>query len=323
MSCPRVARATSPPSRRLSAGPLLLAVGVLAAHGVLASTPAAEPAATRAAADPAAAPKQGAAAATETTPKWGPRARLARQRALELLRKQDPFERMNRGTYKFNETLDRAVTKPIARGYRAVVPIPVRKAVSNFVANLGYPTVIVNEALQGKMFDACGDTVRFVINSTFGIAGLRDPATHMGLPSHDEDFGQTLGHWGVHAGPYLVLPFLGPSDLRDAPARYVSHYTNLEYYPESAETRYALMGISLIDTRTELLAADESIESAFDPYTLVRNAYLARREYLVRDGAVPEENYEDLMDTPVDESPAATPAESPPTESPKDPAPQP
>lgn len=232
----------------------------------------------------------------------------ARLRALELLRKQDPFEPVNRVTYKFNDVLDRAMLRPIARSYRAIVPIPARAAISNFIANLEYPTVIINDALQGKLRDAASDTARFVLNTVVGIGGLWDPAGRVGFASHDEDFGQTLGHWGVGPGPYLMLPFLGPSDLRDAPARYVSRYTNLEYLPESTKTQYALIGLSLLDRRTELLSTDEVIDTAFDPYALVRNAYLARREYLVRDGVVPEETYDDPLDTPLSEPAAASPA---------------
>lgn len=303
MPHPQVVPATPRPPRRPIRYPLLLAVGLLAAQGAL----GAPGDASESDAAPAAAPA--------TAPHRGPRAEL---RALELLRKQDPFERINRKTYKFNDVLDRAVTRPIARGYRAVVPVPVRKAISNFVANLEYPTVILNDALQGKLRDAADDALRFVMNSTIGIGGLADPATHFCLISHDEDFGQTLGHWGVPAGPYLVLPFLGPSDLRDGPARYVDHFTNLEYRPKSDKTDYVLIGIGDLDLRTSLLAADEAIEGAFDPYTLVRNAYLARREYKVRDGVMPEEDYDEPTDAPVDASPAATA-----TGTPQDPAPQP
>ncbi len=288
MSYPQVARSTAPLPQRFSKCLLPLAASLLLAHAAV----AADTAPTEAQATPVAAPL--------AVPPRGLRARL---RALELLRKQDPLEGMNRTTYKFNVVLDHAITRPIARSYRVLVPIPLRKAVSNFLANLEYPTVILNDALQGKLRNAGSDALRFIVNSTIGIGGLTDPATRVGLTAHDEDFGQTLGHWGMPSGPYLMLPLLGPSSLRDAASRYVNHFTNLEYQPESNNTGYVLLALSVIDTRTELLAADEAIDAAFDPYTLVRNAYLARREFQVRDGVMPEETYDDL-DAPIEESPA-------------------
>jgi phospholipid-binding lipoprotein MlaA len=205
----------------------------------------------------------------------------------------DPLERMNRATYKFNDFFDRHLARPVARGYRAVVPAIARRGIGNFFANLAYPTVIVNDVLQGKLRNAAGDTTRFVVNSLMGIGGIADPATDMGLVAHDEDFGQTLGRWGVRPGPYLVLPFLGPSDVRDAPGRYVDHFSNLTYFVNDDSTRYSLLAVNLIDTRTSLLAADEALQAAFDPYALMRNAYLQRREYLVRDGQVQDDGYDE------------------------------
>jgi phospholipid-binding lipoprotein MlaA len=200
---------------------------------------------------------------------------------------------MNRATYKFNDFFDRHLARPVARGYRAVVPAIARRGIGNFFANLAYPTVIVNDVLQGKLRNAAGDTTRFVVNSLMGIGGIADPATDMGLVAHDEDFGQTLGRWGVRPGPYLVLPFLGPSDVRDAPGRYVDHFSNLTYFVNDDSTRYSLLAVNLIDTRTSLLAADEALQAAFDPYALMRNAYLQRREYLVRDGQVQDDGYDE------------------------------
>jgi phospholipid-binding lipoprotein MlaA len=208
----------------------------------------------------------------------------------------DPFERMNRATYRFNDFFDRHLARPLARGYRAVLPEFARRGIGNFFANVGYPTVIVNDVLQLKLKDAAGDTGRLVVNTVVGVGGLVDPATRIGLPAHDEDFGQTLGRWGVRPGPYLVLPLLGPSDLRDAPGRFVDHYTNAEYLIKNRKAKYALVGADLLETRAELLAADEAISLAYDPYALVRNAYLQRREYLVRDGQVPDEGYDELTD---------------------------
>src|SRR5882724_5409522 len=165
---------------------------------------------------------------------------------------KDPLERFNRATFAFNDLLDRMVARPAARAYKRAVPEPVRHSVSNFVANLAYPTVAVNSALQGKLRDAGSDTARFLVNTVLGIGGLFDPASHMGLAAHDEDFGQTLGAWGVPAGPYLVLPLLGPSDMRDGPARYVDRYSNAGHYARSTRVEYGIVTLGLLDARAEL-----------------------------------------------------------------------
>ncbi len=205
----------------------------------------------------------------------------------------DPLEKLNRATYAFNDALDRMLARPLARAYKAAVPEPARKAVSNFVANINYPLVMLNDGLQGKFKDAGSDLLRLVVNTTIGIGGLFDPATRMGFAAHDEDFGQTLGKWGVPPGPYLVLPIVGPSDFRDAPARLVDTYTTPYTYAKSKNTEYTLYGLTLLDRRTELLSVDSSLRNAFDPYVFVRNAYVARREYLVRDGNVPDDDLDD------------------------------
>jgi phospholipid-binding lipoprotein MlaA len=205
----------------------------------------------------------------------------------------DPLEKLNRATYAFNDALDRMLARPLAKAYRKVVPEPARNAVSNVVANLEYPTTAVNDALQGKFRDAGSDVLRFLVNSTLGIAGLADPATRLGLRANDEDFGQTLGRWGVPSGPYLMLPLLGPSTLRDGPARVPDGYTNARHYIGNGSTEWYLLGVDVLDARASLLAAQGALERAYDPYALMRDAYLQRREYLVRDGDVPEPAYEE------------------------------
>jgi phospholipid-binding lipoprotein MlaA len=220
---------------------------------------------------------------------------------------KDPLERFNRATYAFNDALDRMLARPAAKAYKAVAPAAVRNSVSNFVANLEYPTTIVNDVLQAKFLDAGSDLTRFLANTVIGIGGLFDPATHFGLPIHDEDFGQTLGRWGVPPGPYLMLPVFGPSDFRDAPGRAVDTFTNLEHYTKSTKAEYALWALRQLDRRTQLLATEEALQQAFDPYAVVRNAYVARREYLVRDGNIPEETY----DEPIDEAPSSSSQEPP------------
>jgi len=222
---------------------------------------------------------------------------------------QDPWESWNRGVYKFNDKLDRAVAKPVARAYVKVVPQPIRTGVTNFFANLETPTVMVNDALQGKFVAAANDLGRFALNTTLGLAGILDPASSAGLQRNNEDFGQTLGKWGVHSGPFVELPILGPSDLRDGPARLVDTYSNPRQYIKNNWIKYGLYLPDLADRRAALLPLDETLQHTYDPYAFVRDAYLQRRAYLVSDGKVTEEP---LIDPGADE-----PGEVPPDTSTK------
>ncbi len=202
----------------------------------------------------------------------------------------DPFERINRGTQRFNDALDRAIVKPVASGYHRYVPRVLRTGISNLLGHLEYTTTIVNDLLQLKILATGADIGRFALNSTLGIGGLLDPATRVGIPRHDEDFGQTLGRWGVPAGPYLVLPLLGPSSLRDAPSLAADAQTDLRVQLKlDTGTRVALGALTVVDRRASLLSADETLDSAFDRYAFIRNAWQQRREYQVRDGNVPDE----------------------------------
>jgi phospholipid-binding lipoprotein MlaA len=210
---------------------------------------------------------------------------------------QDPWESWNRGVYNFNDKLDRAVAKPVARGYVKVVPEPIRIGVSNFFSNLETPTVLINDALQGKILAAGNDLGRFLLNTTLGLAGILDPATAAGLDRNNEDFGQTLGKWGVPAGPFIEIPVLGPSDLRDGPARVVDTYTNPRQYIKNNYIKYGLYLPDFIDRRAALLPLDATLEKAYDPYAFVRDAYLQRRAYLVSDGKV---NADDSLVDPGD-----------------------
>jgi phospholipid-binding lipoprotein MlaA len=221
----------------------------------------------------------------------------------------DPLEGWNRGVHRFNDAIDRGMLKPVAKGYRKVVPQLVRTGVSNVLTNLAYPTTIINDLLQLKLKDTAVDIGRFALNSTLGLGGLLDPASRVGLARNDEDFGQTLGRWGVPAGPYLVLPLLGPSTLRDAPAFAVDTQTDLRQQLDlETEERAALAVLSVVDQRAGLLAYDDQISRAFDPYAFVRDAWLQRREYKVRDGNVPDE--EPLPDEePMPEAEPAEPVE--------------
>ena len=205
---------------------------------------------------------------------------------------KDPFEGFNRGMYKFNDTLDKAVLKPVARGYSAVMPTPARKMVHNFFSNLDDILVTGNGLLQFKFSQAASDFTRVWVNSTFGIFGLFDVAHK--LEKHNEDFGQTLGHWGVSSGPYLVLPFLGPSSLRDGTGLAVDSYYGVLGNIEHIPTRNSLYVTNKIDLRTELLDTEKILEdTVVDRYSFIRDAYLMRRQSLVYDGDPPREKYDD------------------------------
>lgn len=206
---------------------------------------------------------------------------------------RDPLERVNRATFAFNDTVDRAIGKPIARAYRKVVPDVVQTGVSNFWTNIGYPNTIVNQLLQGKFREGASDTGRFMLNTVVGIGGLFDPATAAGLAKHDEDFGQTFGKWGMGPGPYLVLPILGPSSARDAGALVFDRFTDPVEYIERDAWRWSLDAFRLLDRRVRLLPASDALDQVFDKYGFARNAYYQQRAYVVSDGA--------LVDVPADE----------------------
>lgn len=197
----------------------------------------------------------------------------------------DPWEGFNRKVFVFNDTLDGWILKPIAKGYQFIAPDPVEVGVSNFFTNLGEVPSALNNVLQWKWKKVGNNTGRFLLNSTVGLAGLFDVAKYTGLKRKDsESFGQTLSHWGVGAGPYLVLPLMGPSTLTDTLSTPVDWYSQPLSYYENEEVRYALVGLNLIDQRAGLLEAEELISG--DRYTFIRQAFLQRREYLVKDGVV-------------------------------------
>jgi phospholipid-binding lipoprotein MlaA len=207
---------------------------------------------------------------------------------------KDPLEGINRGVYKFNDVADRAVIKPVATAYKTVTPSPIRKGVSNFFNNIATLTTVINDLLQFKFAHAFTDAGRFVINSTFGIAGLIDVASMDNIEKRSEDFGQTLGHWGVDTGAYLVLPFIGPSTVRDTAGLMVDTVTSdpITYTHNIGEIRLhnQLRTAQLIDKRTQLLDATDIVDNAsIDPYAFLRDAYLQRRASLVQDGLVPQE----------------------------------
>lgn len=221
---------------------------------------------------------------------------------------KDPLEGVNRGIYKFNDVVDKYAMKPVAKAYKAVTPTPVRTGISNFFNNLGSLTTVVNDLLQLKFAQAFTDAGRFVINTTFGIAGVIDVASKDNFPKHQEDFGQTLGHWGVGSGPYLVLPILGPSTVRDAGGLAFDTVTSdpITYLHNTGQIRAhnQVRLVQFIDKRTQLLDAKDLVDNAsIDPYAFMRDAYLQRRESQVQDGIVPAELLQDDFE-PADE-PAA------------------
>ena len=203
----------------------------------------------------------------------------------------DPFEGFNRGVQKFNDGVDDAVLKPVATTYQEVVPSFARTAIGNFFGNLGDGWSAINHLLQGKLEPALNMTLRMAVNTTFGLGGLLDVASEAGLEKQSEDFGQTLGVWGVPSGPYLVLPFFGPSSIRDAAGRVVDMQPETApKYTSDEATRNGAFLVNVIDTRASLLGASRLLDDiAFDRYSFLRDAYLARRRNQVYDGNPPEE----------------------------------
>jgi phospholipid-binding lipoprotein MlaA len=198
---------------------------------------------------------------------------------------RDPLEGFNRGVFTFNDTVDKYALKPIATAYKNVLPSFVQTGVHNFFGNLTDAWSAVNNLLQGKGEAGVQDITRFTINSTFGIAGLIDIAGPAGLPKHNEDLGQTLGHWGVPSGPFLVLPLLGPSTLRDTAALPGDWYGDIWTHKTPVNVRNIGTGVKAIDTRASLLDASDLVEgAALDRYEFIRDGYLQRRESQVRDG---------------------------------------
>lgn len=218
---------------------------------------------------------------------------------------QDPFEPFNRGVYKFNERVDKAVLRPTARAYRTVVPSFVRQSVSNVFSNVGDVRVVLNNTLQGKFKTAYSDFGRVAINSTLGVLGLFDIATEAGIEKHQEDFGQTLGWWGFPDGPFIMLPLFGPSSARDAGGFAVDYFTDPITYVDPSRAHNQLMLGRLINRRAELLDAKQVLDAAaLDGYQFTRDAYLQRRRNLVFDGNPPRDK--DTLEPPPKPE-AATP----------------
>ncbi len=203
---------------------------------------------------------------------------------------QDPLENFNRPIYKFNRGLDKAVLRPVARGYKAITPEPVQKGVSNIFENFEDIVTSVNGLLQGKVTQSGSDLLRVIVNSTVGLVGIFDVASSWGLDKHDEDFGQTLGYWGIKPGPYVMLPILGPTDFRDAWGKVGDYPLNPLRYSHDIALRNSMTGLNLLNKRASLLQFDSQLEESIDEYAFIRDAYLQNRQYRVFDGNPPEDD---------------------------------
>ncbi|WP_106062071.1 MlaA family lipoprotein [Cupriavidus necator] len=217
---------------------------------------------------------------------------------------KDPLEPFNREVSKINEDFDKGILKPVAQLYADYMPTPVQRAVENFFSNVSDVYSAVNNLLQGKPSRAAEDTMRVAINTVLGLGGLIDIATPGGLPKYKEDFGQTLGVWGVPAGPYLVLPLFGPSTVRDTAGMLVDRQFDPSAYFYPVSLRNSLIGVRIVAGRAQLLGASNLLEqAALDKYSFMRDSYLQRRQYLIYDGNPPPDADEDTEKAPA--SPAA------------------
>lgn len=225
----------------------------------------------------------------------------------------DPYENINRKFYVFTDVVDRKIMEPVAGFYIDYVPMRMQRSIANFYDNLSYPNVILNAFLQGKMRQGFQDSLRFMVNTTIGGVGLFDMATPMGLLAHDEDFGQTLGVWGVNANTYLFIPLLGPSSNRDLPGLPVSVFTSpifyVGVYAIGAPVTVPLGILGAIDKRARLSGPMKiRDEAALEPYLFVRDAYLQQRKHLIYDGELPAHAYEDpAEDEFAEDEPAGKP----------------
>ena len=207
---------------------------------------------------------------------------------------KDPFENYNRRAFAFNDAFDKAILKPAAKGYNAVLPEPAKILLHNFFSNLDDVTVTLNDLLQLKFKQAASDGSRVLFNSTFGIFGLLNVTDR--LEKHNEDFGQTLGYWGIGSGPYLMLPFFGPSSTRDGVGLAGDSLTGIITNINDVPTRNSLYVTSKVEIRARLIEQEKTLDDVSDRYAFIRDFYLARRQSLVYDGDPPREKYIDEED---------------------------
>ncbi|MDD0973971.1 VacJ family lipoprotein [Pseudomonas fontis] len=207
--------------------------------------------------------------------------------AAQAATEEDPWESVNRPIFRFNDTVDTYAFKPLAQGYQFVTPQFLQDGINNMYRNLGEVTNLANNVLQLKPQAAGVDTARLIFNTTFGLAGFFDVGTKMGLQRNDEDFGQTLGYWGVSSGPYVMLPLFGPSTVRDTVAKYPDTFTEPYRYINHVPTRNSMLALDAVNGRAQLLSSEKLIRG--DKYTFIRNAYLQNREFKVKDGEVKDD----------------------------------
>ena len=195
-----------------------------------------------------------------------------------------------------NVALDKYVLRPVAKGYNYVTPVPIKRGIHNFVTNLAYPDTIINLALQGKFKQSLIGAGRFLVNTFVGVGGLFDVATKEGIPLYNEDMGQTLAHWGYKNSNYIMLPIFGPSTMRDGFGRLTDNYTNPVNYLAWQEHVWGPYLFNALDVRALFLSQDVSLENVPDQYSLIRDAWLQRREFLIYDGNPPEIDYDKLLE---------------------------
>ena len=213
----------------------------------------------------------------------------------------DPWEKLNRSTFRFNEVVDGVTLKPVARGYVKVIPEPIRDGVTNFSRNLATPGSAINNFLQGKPEHGFSELTRFVLNSTFGIAGIFDIARRAGLEARPEDFGQTAAVWGVPSGPYVVLPFLGPRTLRETAMFPLDIVADPLHHYDNSSVRTKVWALRLIDVRARLLPLEDLMKDSGDPYVTLRESYLQNREFAIYDGDPPMDDDDEFYDEFLDE----------------------
>lgn len=212
----------------------------------------------------------------------------------ELENPEDPWEGFNRKIYAFNDGFDRYLLLPVAKGYNFVMPEAMNQGVSNFFSNLSLPITVINDVLQLKPRAAVMDTGRFLFNLTVGVFGFIDVATMAGMPDQREDFGQTMGYWGVKSGPYVVLPFLGGQTVRDAFGLVPNYWISVQSHIDDVAVRNSLIGLQLIDGRADLIPAEQLITG--DRYIFLRDAYLQQRKYQIADGEIEDDFGEEIFE---------------------------
>ena len=205
---------------------------------------------------------------------------------------KDPLENRNRSIYAFNENMDEAILEPAADGYNYITPNFLQRGFNNFFGNVNYPITIINQLLQGNLEELLQDTLRFTINTTIGVFGLFDPASSIGLPEHDEDFGQTLAVWGVQEGPYLMLPFFGPKTLRSLAGDFTDVLFNPLLNIDDTNLKIKTNLINILQDRSDLSTIEEELDNSFDPYQFIKDSYIQNRKYKINNGDITDDDEE-------------------------------